>query len=475
MQQVKVADKILAFKVLAEPPLLVYVFERTTFRDEQEHVLRIHGGGTFVLLESMKLPFSVKTLGDLVAVGSADGQVQLVRASNGSLEATGLYRATCHDGQPIFDVRGRWLVYCPAPTEGQESPSLKKTAVKLPPPGPLLNRVVSSILALALNKLYSLSEQTLKKVKGYWAGEKESKETLKATAAAVGHSLYSSATKFRDGNRKMVKIVDIHTEQVLAYFRPPGGVSVVLLSPYDLQLVHASLKGDNLFLWDLHKLSREVLLMGKFARGVTSARILGVRWLVSSEVSANSVNSGFACATAKSGSVHWFSINYLYGAAEPLDAWVLPLVGAEKLLRIPENADLPEQLGFLDRDGKIRLVGPASGTQQEHYALYSTPLTPKVPVTKGELHFDEKLQVQKPQSDTPLEQTEIETCEPWLKMITNRNVEFARFDFQGDDADEILKKLEKIGQTIPATPLDFGAVAQNAPDHEGLIIEEAVE
>ncbi|CAH2350941.1 hypothetical protein CLIB1423_02S08636 [[Candida] railenensis] len=295
-------------------------------------------------------------------------------------------RTSTFDKKAIFDIVGNWLVYSPTKCEYQHlkslfeaklangvfnaddllassgsstnsnlssksspSPSNDKTTkissgkrkfkqsfkrkrpqlltqVKLPPPGPLLNRVISTLSNTALDGICKFSELSSQVVKSYFdkEKEKENKEmdknspTFNDITRAITKTIYSTAASTISsgpGDNQLIKVIDLKNDKVMGIFKPPGGVSNLSLSPYDLQLIHSNLRGDLFFMWDLYKLPLEVSLIGKFTRGKTSAKIKDIFWFInntnSSTIKGN--NYGFGCITKSSGSIHWFNINYLSG------------------------------------------------------------------------------------------------------------------------------------------------------------------
>ncbi len=399
-----------------------------------------------------------------------------------------VFRTSCFDNKAVFDIVGNWLVYSPTKAEFQHLRSLSRcdtltdrtyhlaqyngdqgldefsddsfengyatkradsrnkqkpqmfTQVKLPPPGPFLNRVVSSVSNTALDGIYKLSEASSKTVKLYFDRDNDKSSRTLPTSNKQARNftklLYQSAASnvsTRPNSNQLIEVVDLKNDKVMGIFKPPGGVSRLSLSPYDLQLVHVNLRGELVFMWDLYKLPREVSFIGKFERGKTSATIRDVFWFISNANTKNCAirgnNYGFGLITKYSGSIHWYNVNYLSGNlnnnlpnvlgkstrslqngnsrgssgeqhgyahlsstgysrqamanGEFADSWILPSWGAQKFLTLPnlsnsmENSNEPDQinqLAVIDDRGQLRLISPLNGSSVFKYDLPSNPV-----------------------------------------------------------------------------------------------------
>lgn len=396
--------------------------------------------------------------------------------------------------QPIFDIIDNWLVYCPTKFEylhlkatnsspkGNEiidpfkSPDLETppppkptmfTPMKLPHRGPLLNRVLSSFSNSATDGLFKLSELTVKNYKKQQITTDMSLNSISKgigkllynTASSTANTIQKQASNMKPNDNHVVKIIDLATDKVLGVFKPPGGINNLSLSPYDLQLVQTTLKGDVFYMWDLYKLPQEISLIGKFNRGKTSATVEEIFWFINcheldiinqygkeSTIKAN--NSGFGCITKATGTVHWFNTNYLSGNSDNfpnsynnskkftdfLDSWILPSIGAKKFIPLPQNSHLKKggnktmnksinQLAIVDGKNQLKLLSTLDGAHMYKYDLPRFPLEDVSVVEKDadEPSIPSDIVVQ------PLSQAEIETCSPFLHMINNNNIEFATY------------------------------------------------
>lgn len=447
-----------------------------------------------------------------------------------------LLKTGTFDQTPIFDIVGSWLVYVPTRLEidyfkrlqvsndsmangRNDKKSVTKlmfTPVKLPLRNPLLVRMMSSLSNNAFDKLYRLSQYGTKKFRSYMSSSNkiiDKDVSLHSISNSIGKALYSTASKlkketFTPGSNEYIKILDLSNGQIMGTFKPPGGISYLSLSPYDLHLIHASYKGDNFYMWDLYKLPKEVSLVEKFARGRTSAKIREIVWFVNDKNTETlpGTNSGFGCITKESGSLHWYNINYLFcgnetnnypnvintGLAQKkpsggqfLDSWILPSNKAIKFFKLPRLSNLAaygaksndsqsglntlSQLSFLDSDGYIRLLSPLNG---KHTFKYNLPIKKSSSqwVSSGcwpgpsdgwlgeKDHrpnmvpqcASESGEVVTRKFDIPLSQTEIETAEPYMSLIKNRNVEISCYDFGGENnVDAFFNSFATFGNDIP--------------------------
>lgn len=410
--------------------------------------------------------------------------------------------------EPVFDLVGSWLVYCPTKKEVQyheqmylsegglavrhaQAPQELPTPVRLPLSGPLLNRALSSVSNTAADKLFKLSDMGSKTVRSYLKKKDkiiDKDVSLHSISSSIGGVFLSTVDKIKKqavtfGSHDYVRVMDLENGHTMALFKPPGGVSHLSLSPYDLHLVHANLKGDRLYMWDLCKLPIEVSIVGKFVRGKTSASIRDLVWFFNDNNSEapSGTNFGFGVITKRSGSVHWYNVNYLSGGNEAsntpnafsggaaamayknqfADSWILPSAKAVKFCKLPGLANVPAeislaphcgpmwakrrnrllQLAFIDASDNMRLISPLNGSYNFKYVLHSAPVDVSKFKTRSEKHSwvpqfaPETSSTNESSDDTPLSQAEIETCEPFLSLINDKSCEFTTYDL-GEHSDK---------------------------------------
>ncbi|KAK6455215.1 uncharacterized protein RJT20DRAFT_146301 [Scheffersomyces xylosifermentans] len=485
-----------------------------------------------------------------------------------------ILQTSCNqDNEPIFDIVDNWLVYSPTKFEYKHMKAISSTTpiptsnesvdpiivsssstneaatkqnslytpVKLPASGPLLNKVLSTLSNTALDGLFRLSEISSSKVKSYLNNKGSKQELYKAptinsisksignllysTASSTASTLESSTRSLKPNNNQLLKILDLSNDKVLGVFKPLGGVSNVSLSPYDSQLVHSSLRGDTLFMWDLYRLPSEISLIGKFTRGKTSAVIEEIFWFNNNygegnghnsgnsgnpnDSSIKGNNSGFGCITKSTGSVHWFNINYLSGnmnnnfpnslnkekvkrdhqSGSFLDSWILSSLKAKKFVALPDFNGLTtsisnsgnssnvvtksndvnhinrvtNQLAIIDDQNQLKLISTLNGSHLYKYELPNQPVDSKyVPRIFHKLSNENE----KGTKDliNPLSQAEIETSAPFLNLINNKNVEFAVYSFEDQsDSDGFMNAFKEFGNEIPDKVIKFESSA--LPDH----------
>lgn len=66
--------------------------------------------------------------------------------------------------------------------------------------------------------------------------------------------------------------------------------------------------------------------------------------------------------------------------------------------------------------------------------------------------------------DTPLAQTEIETCNKYLSVINDKRFELSTFDIE--DEEDVFDYLREIEPQIPSKTVDFGGVTTNPLQYE---------
>lgn len=483
-----------------------------------------------------------------------------------------LLKTSCFDDKPIFDIVGNWLVYSPTKYEFDHLKIISNSAdkmisksentdldpiatnydktqnihtdtmftpVKLPPPGPLLNRVISTLSNNAIDGFLKLSEVSSNKLKAYLNKDKETENkddkdmvhSINAFGKSVGKVLYSTASttvstihkttmSLQPNDNQLIKIVDLSNDTIMAVFKPPGGVSNLSLSPFDLHLVQSNYRGDNFFMWDMFRLPKEISLIGKFNRGKTSAVIKEIFWFTNHYDSASIIqgnNVGFGCITKSAGSVHWFNINYLSGDSAKnfpnslvqegqekpqdlqkhfLDSWVLSSINATKFIPLPNIANninnkyksntkyIVNQLAILDSNNHIRLISALDGNHLFKYELPNVEVSKHVIIEKK---LDEAYRMPHSSSDSgtnsiiPLSQAEIETCGPYLNLINSKNVQFSTYGFSDSktDFEAFLQEYTEYGNDIPTREIDFngqrphslGSVASYQPK-EGIVVDQ---
>ncbi|AOW06883.1 YALI0F08987p [Yarrowia lipolytica CLIB122] len=244
---------------------------------------------------------------------------------------------------PLLDLQGRWLAYC------RDAPDLDGvlTPVGLPPPGPLLERVLESLSMTAATSLKSLVAAGSRYYWGY-----ESSQPNTATSKA-GLSMRSWNLLGR--KPPIVTVIDLQTGKEMCSFSPPSGLSFLSLSPYDLSIATASHNGEHVFTYDLTFADKEVNLISKHQRGKTPARVGGIIWTTS---------GGLGIVNAKQGSLHWFQRNMEYPFySEEAKLWKLSGV------RQGVSSCSDESSVLLLRGNRLVSVNQASGSVNHEWVF----------------------------------------------------------------------------------------------------------
>lgn len=410
-----------------------------------------------------------------------------------------LFKTSCLNDKPIFDLNNNWLVYSPTKIEynqikidNENQVDNLLTPVKLPTNSrPLLNTVLESISNTALDQLFKFSKFSTTKLSEYFKPKDEDKKdhdelslkNLTKSLNKIFNSTISSINEttnqlFKISDNQLIKIVDLSNDKILTIFKSPDGISNLSLSPYDLQLINCNLRGDNFFIWDLIKLPQQVSLLGKFSRGKTSGIIDDIFWFINNnDENSNDlykgINSGFGTINSKTGSIHWFNINYLLGNLnnnlpnylgkefpinsmhiknkEFMNNWILSSsTKYKKFFKLPNLSNLNNnnfnqlsQLAVLDDSNQLKLISPLNGNNCFKFELPINKINPdlKTTISSSKIpEFDDvikSLKVDCNRNNNSISQIEIETCKPFKHLINFKNIEFAVYDFQSDKSDDI--------------------------------------
>ncbi|EGV60276.1 hypothetical protein PSN45_001965 [Yamadazyma tenuis] len=390
-----------------------------------------------------------------------------------------LFKTSCSDKKAIFDLNNNWLVYSPTKVEYNQIKINQNsfTPVKLPTSKPLLNKVLENLSNTALDSLFRLSKFSTKKLNEYMKNRNNQDVSMKAVGNPLAkllnqtlHSLNETKASFQINDNQIIKIVDLSNDKTLTIFKTPDGISNLSFNPYDLQLVNSNLRGDSFFIWDLLKLPGEVSLMGKFSRGKTSGIIDDFFWFINnneddpqlSDEILKGTNSGFGCINSKSGTVHWYNINYLLSNLsnnlpnylgkefpinletsnkEFLNDWILSSSSGKykQFLKVPNLLNLSpknlcdlNQLAILDSENNLKLVNPLNGDNCFKFELPTSMVDSKL-ANRSKIIFNDHLK--KKDNLIPLSQIEIETCKPFMNLTNYRNIEISCYDYPAEDTE----------------------------------------
>lgn len=193
--------------------------------------------------------------------------------------------------QPIFNVNGRWLAYCPAlsspPSLGallgetvlcsnsssitsRSAPArpVANCAVDSPDVETILGRVAKGVAQEVLKGGKWLGEKGFQAWQSYWSPEgsgQPSPSPSPVYSPQQGPSpfppTHGESAETTSKEPEIVSIIDLRTLQSqhlrkaetfpLATFQPPGGCSYLSFMPNGLGLLTASRRGDIYYVWDL--------------------------------------------------------------------------------------------------------------------------------------------------------------------------------------------------------------------------------
>ncbi|CAN6674950.1 hypothetical protein TRVA0_074S00188 [Trichomonascus vanleenenianus] len=401
-----------------------------------------------------------------IAIIAANGLVTLLSARDFTpLALSGLEAALNADGKPLFDVQGRWLaIATPAASKGQQT---GRTPLKLPPSGPLYERIVETVSNTAAASLKSLSDAGVAGIKAYL--NKDQVPSPSATAIPG-----TSPTNYNDHQRPIsvlnglfsdssngldVQIIDIPTESTICHFTPIAGVSALSLSPHDAILATVSTKGDSMYTYDVTFVPKEVSVTGRYVRGKLPARVVRIIW---------DSYGGLGIITADKGSVHWFDKRRSLNSTNKV--WKLSAWGIQDAVFVPLNrrakSDRYMQLLLL-KQGQILVANVFTGSSLWKYDIPMSPVVPTDDVpADNEMNGDtgESEEKRAPSPADPLSFFELEPCLPYPFIHEDRRFTLSIYDeSQGDPHDSFSggddgepPVLHMFGRPIKFQVIDFG-------------------
>ncbi|KAG5363444.1 hypothetical protein CJU89_2617 [Yarrowia sp. B02] len=399
---------------------------------------------------------------------------------------------------PLLDVQGRWLAYC------RDSPDLEAvlTPVGLPPPGPLLERVLESLSMTAASSLKSLVAAGSRY---YWGYEAQAAQN----EAQGGLSMRSWNLLGR--KPPVVTVLDLQTGREKCSFSPPSGISFLSLSPYDLAMATASHNGEHVFTYDLTFADSEVSLVSKHVRGKTPARVGGIVWTPC---------GGLGIVNAKQGSLHWFQRNMEYPFyAEEARLWKLSGVrqgvssggndSSILLLRGNRLVSVNQQTGSMNHEWVFPLDSDTETQQVATPGSFATPVSSSKPASAASsrpaslrnstpppatfgsskssvlLALKENQEAERAKISAerktllsqvdPLSVYELETCSPYPYFHSNKRTMQSTYSVGSNGHEQVPSDsphFNVFGGPIDYTPLDFGCGTGEVEMFDELDIEE---
>lgn len=333
------------------------------------------------------------------------------------------------DQSPLIDIKGRWVAISP------KNNINAYTELKMPPTGPLYERIVEGFSSTAAAGLKQLSDASVAGIKNYLNKEHNKKKN-------TGIPLNQMINNLWDKNTSAVQIVDIPTKSTICHFTPLYGVSHLSLSPHDTTLATVSLNGDHVYTYDLSFVPNEVSLTGRYVRGKSPAKVRKIIW---------DSYGGLGIVTWDKGSLHWFDKRRSFDSTNKvwtLSGWQI------------ENGILAsggfKQLMLLQR-GQIFISDINDGKVSWKYDL------PHGAINERDAVIAKTIEPEAVETD-PLSNFEIESCLPYPYIHEDRRIVMAvyekeeanqqyRFEGKGKKKYPIL---ELFGRNMTTNVIDFG-------------------
>lgn len=442
------------------------------------------------LIESLDVPatcpapYTIETvaegLGSTFALIGSNGQVCLYSMHSFARSTTSFRVALSDTGAPLFSLAGRLMAFqrhdSSADSSSVDTPAEMRTPINLPPTGPLYERIMDSVSSNAVASLKTLSDKSYRGIRSYFRYQDD--EQGLSTHSTSQQSRKSSLDKLRllFAATKPICVMDIVTGNTIACFVPLGSVSKISLSPYDLTLAAAPIRGDCIYTYDLTDAPSSVALTGKFIRGKVNASIDIIKW---------GPLGSLGIVSHPRGSVHWFDKIRSFDDAShrlwKLSGWRaldFAVVDPHRVaVMTPNNrfymCDIED--GIPMASGEIPL-----GVKRTFAPTTSPSPTPPSSYSSADsLDNAEELitPIEHPQDvvpPDPLAFFELETCLPYPFIHTDRHVTLSHFNgktleyfWRGDNNMVCLKTFDF---DIPRSPVDFGMPkgTANVVDNTGL-------
>lgn len=234
----------------------------------------------------------------------------------------GQYNVQCLNGHPIFDLKGTFLIYHVDSASNSTISRQNLIPINLSSKNNLLNKLIKTFSNTAMDSLLMFSEVSQNKIsrivekkqelehKSTANGEDqngarngtgdtplngdEDESRLKDTYKQIFVELYNTISR----SSSYVELVDLSNKRQLFQLSLPTGCSELSLSPFDLQFLSVSNRGDDIYLWDYTHANDAIVLVDKYCRGKTPAVVQALNW--------GPGNSSVLCLSKGNGSLHCF-------------------------------------------------------------------------------------------------------------------------------------------------------------------------
>ncbi|KAG0678243.1 hypothetical protein C6P42_000536 [Pichia californica] len=210
------------------------------------------------------------------------------------------------NSNPVFDIKDSILMYISK--SNIQIDKKKLIQVNLSSKKNLINKLIKTFSNTVLDSMFMFSEITQQKIKHILQNNSLKNddfdfdkndciindENLKENYIDIFTELYNTISK----NSDFINAIDLSTKKNIFQMSVPSGCSKISISPYDLQFLTASIRGDEIFLWDYTNANNSIILMDKYIRGKTSAIIDQLEW--------GTGNQSIFCLSRQNGSLHHF-------------------------------------------------------------------------------------------------------------------------------------------------------------------------
>jgi hypothetical protein len=218
---------------------------------------------------------------------------------------------------PVFDIRGHYLIFSANSSSKSQIDKKSLSQVNLSTKNSLINKLIKTFSNTAVDSMFLFSEISQNKINKLMEstgsidnenelnidntnkngnGNEIENEKIKNNYRDIFIELYNTISK----SSSYIQAYDLSssTSKPLFQLSIPTGCGKISLSPFDLQFLTISHRGDDIFLWDFTNAEDSIILIDKYTRGKTSAVIESINWGYG--------NSSILCLSKQNGSLHYF-------------------------------------------------------------------------------------------------------------------------------------------------------------------------
>ncbi|KAK9471177.1 uncharacterized protein V1510DRAFT_218955 [Dipodascopsis tothii] len=395
-------------------------------------------------------PYSVVVSPRYICILTAAGAVTVFSATGYEPLALSGLQTRLANGTAVFDLSGRFLAYSPAAPDAMVTPVPVVMADELSH-APFVEKLASNIGVSAVTSVRTLSRTSVSGIKEY-----------------IKTGLNGS------GGAAAVHVVDITTGTVVAAFVPPDGLSSLRFSPSGTELVTSSGNSDYTSIYSILSLPRQITLVQRLYKGLTSPSPARTLFFFSSErVGVQTTSGTFHSISA----AHKFKIP----ACDQAEVFA------------PGGRVRPSRM-LLRRGGLLMVVSATDGDDVTYYVLPTAPCGPNLALlgdtpasSPRKLHLPGS-----PASDeagsprakgavspgagfggrdfNPLALAEIETCKSFIPLHLDRRIEFSVYK---DDTKPL--SMDIIGTPIETVKVSSGLQNGDVEFFSDIELQHAIE